>query len=425
MKISEVLKAVRKEIILDQKSFKYINIKVQEFLDYLQAEIIRYGISAELFIGGSFAKGTLTKRDTYDVDVYVRFDWCENYLSDTLEKSLRNVAKVLNSQLQRIHGSRDYFRISKDDIIFEVIPVVKITHPKQAYNVTDLSYFHVKYLKKKIKKTQLAQEIILAKRFFQAQRLYGAEGYVSGFSGYGIECLIIYYKSFLNMLKILAKTKDRIIIDIEKDYKNKNEVLFSLNESKLQSPVILVDPTWKDRNVLAALSHETFKKFQEKAKDFLKKPSREFFELTEISTGNLQEIAKRKKGDFLHIKLETDKQEGDVAGTKMKKFSRFLEFEMRKYFDIVASEFDYAEGQKSDFYLVVKPRKEFIKTGPPIKMKAAVRAFKALNKKTFVKNGYWYVKEKINFSAKEFLERWKKLNKEKIKEMGIVGMNVL
>ena len=34
--------------------------------------------------------------------------------------------------------------------------------------------------------------------------------------------------------------------------------MYEINESKLQSPIILVDPTWKERNVLAGLNDESF-----------------------------------------------------------------------------------------------------------------------------------------------------------------------
>ena len=36
----------------------------------------------------------------------------------------------------------------------------------------------------------------------------------------------------------------------------------NLNASKLNSPIILIDPTYKQRNTLAALSNETFENFK-------------------------------------------------------------------------------------------------------------------------------------------------------------------
>ncbi|MBD3252791.1 hypothetical protein GF386_03610, partial [Candidatus Pacearchaeota archaeon] len=54
--------------------------------------------------------------------------------------------------------------------------------------MTDLSYFHVNHILKKIKKNKnLSDEIRLAKKFAYSQNCYGAESYIHGFSGYALE----------------------------------------------------------------------------------------------------------------------------------------------------------------------------------------------------------------------------------------------
>jgi tRNA nucleotidyltransferase (CCA-adding enzyme) len=379
-------------------------------------EVVRKGkISAEVFVGGSYAKDTLIKKDKYDIDIFVRFDWKQDNISDLLEKILK---KVMKDKLTKIHGSRDYFRMIKNGIYFEIVPVTKIKKPEEARNVTDLSYFHVNYVKKRTSK-KLAREIRIAKRFCKAQEVYGAESYIKGFSGYGLECLMIYYKSFEKMLKELSKAKERVIIDQEKIYKKKSDVLFELNESKLKSPVVLVDPTWKERNVLAALSKETFKKFQEAAKKFLKKPSEKFFEEKEINIEDLKKESKSKKAEFLHVKLKTERQKGDIAGSKLKKFGNFLTRELSKYFEILKKEFSYDDEKKGDLYLILRPKKESIKVGPPVKMKDHAKEFKKRNKNVFEKAGILHSRMKVDFSAKEFMKKFKKEEKIKTKDMSI------
>ena len=64
---------------------------------------------------------------------------------------------------------------------------------------------------------------------------------------------------------------------MEKDYKNKNDILENINESKLLSPIILIDPTFKQRNVTSALSEETLEKFKDYCKKFIKSPNADFF----------------------------------------------------------------------------------------------------------------------------------------------------
>ena len=97
-----------------------------------------------------------------------------------------------------------------------------------------------------------------------------------------------------------------------------------MNESKIQGPIILVDPTWKERNVLSALSLETLKIFQETANNFLKNPSERFFYLERFNEEKFRKDATKKGAGFLKVIMITDKQQGDIAGTKMRKFSKFL-----------------------------------------------------------------------------------------------------
>ena len=68
-----------------------------------------------------------------------------------------------------------------------------------------------------------------------------------------------------------------------------------LNSAKLNSPIILVDPTYKQRNALAALSDETFEKFKSACKKFLKNPSLKSFEIKKTNLERVKVDAKKKK----------------------------------------------------------------------------------------------------------------------------------
>ncbi len=425
MKMKEVMKKL--DFFLEKEELKDINSKVKDFTEALRKNIKKKGINAEVFIGGSFAKGTLAKSEEYDVDVFVRFDWKYEDLAYELEGILNKLAKEKNMKLYRMHGSRDYFRIYRDKkLTFEIVPVVKIKKNSEARNVTDLSYFHVNYARRNLNE-RMRKEVLLLKKFFKAAKVYGAESYINGFSGYGAECLIINYKGFEKTLKELLKIKEgeRIILDPARHYKNKNEVFIKVNENKMRGPVILIDPTWKERNVLSALNWETFKVFQERAAAFLKSPSEKYFYLEGFDKDKLKELAKKKNADFLRINIETDRQEGDIAGTKLKKFSKFLLNETRKYFDILGEEFVYEGNKDANLYVVCKSKKEYIKIGPPLERKDDVKAFKKVNNNTFEKNGFVHSLMKVDFSAEDFLKIFVKKEKDKkLKEMGVTGMRV-
>jgi len=425
-------KVLQKQISLikpDEEVDKYLKETTNKFVSILEGEIKKSKVNAEIFVGGSFARGTLVKKDVYDVDIFVRFDWKYDNISDILDGILKNLNKKNKWKVTRLHGSRDYFRVytEKRKNYFELIPVTKIKKPREERNVTDLSYFHVPYIKKKIK--GLEDELRLAKTFCYAQKVYGAETYIGGFSGYALECLIVYYKSFVKMLRELSKVKigERLIIDIEKKYKKKNDIFIEMNENRLHSPIILVDPTYKERNALAALSHATFEKFQKAAKKFLKKPSGSYFIEKPIDIEKLKKKAKRQKAEFLHVQIETNKQAGDIAGTKLKKFHYLLEDEVRKYFKLIRHEFEYDDEKSADVYMIAKSKGEVIRIGPPLHLKKHVRAFKKEHRTTYEKNKFVHARIKVTFNAKSFLDAWKKqrANKNMMGEMGIIGMKVL
>ena len=397
-------------IKLDKEDFEKINNLAKEFLKELKERLKKSKIKADVFIGGSLAKNTLVKKDVYDIDIFVRFDKSYgNKISEMLEKILKDVKKV--------HGSRDYYHKIVRNIIIEIIPVIKISKPEQALNVTDLSYFHVNYILNKLKKNKkLAGEISLAKTFTFAQNCYGAESYIHGFSGYALELLICHYGSFMKFVRNMAEldiSKKKLIIDAEKLY-GKNNVLDELNKSKSISPIILIDPTFKERNSLSSLSSETFYKFQNACKMFLKKPSSGFFIRKKVE----DDFKKHKK--IMVVRVKTKKQAGDIAGTKSKKFFKFFISKLNKEFEIKKSGFDYSEKENiAKFYLVLDKKKPTTIRGPPIDSKNNFSKFKKKHPDMFIRKGFAYFKLKHEKSFEDWFKLFLKKDKKIIRDMDI------
>lgn len=423
-KINSVLKEVLNSIEPPKEDIVFIKQNLKDFLEKFEKSIKKSKIKAEVFIGGSFAKGTVIKKDIYDIDVFVRFS--SEYEDAEISKLLGKIIKSIKRKAIKIHGSRDYFRIKvRKDFFIELIPVTKVSNPKDARNITDLSYSHVNYIKKKIKNKKILEDIKIAKAFCYAIGCYGAESYIKGFSGYSLELLVYYYKGFINFIKAMNKintSKGKEVIDIERHYRNKKIVLMDVNSSKLESPIILIDPTYKQRNALAALSEETFKRFQTSCKKFLKKPSLEMFETKKIDLEKIKKNAKKNKLEFIELTAKTNKQTGDVAGSKLLKFFKYIGNEIARYFEIKHNGFGYDGKKSATYYFVVKKRKELLFQGPFAKDKKSVSAFKKKHKKTFIKNKKVHARDKITFDIKKFISGWKKKNKRVIKEMSIIGL---
>ena len=422
--INSVLSQVLEKTEPDKEEIEHIREKIKEFFVVFKTNLKKKKIHAEAFVGGSFAKNTMIKKEHYDVDIFLRFDkkYGGKDISSITKQALAGIKNV-----QEIHGSRNYFKIRINSSYIEVVPVLKVSNPKEAENITDLSYFHVNYINKKIKNKKILEEIRLAKAFCHATNTYGAESYISGFSGNGIELLVYHYKSFLNFIKAMVNVneKDKLIIDIEKDYKNKMQVLMDINHAKLLSPIILIDPTYKQRNVLSALSQDTFNKFKDACKQFLKKPGADAFEVKKLNLEEVKDRTKKNKNELIILKAATEKQEGDIAGSKLVKFYRHLNEEIKEFFDIKDSGFEYGGKKTALYFFAMKKKPGIIRQGPKTSDKDNVRKFKRNHKTTFNKSGRVYAREKINYSIKDFLNKWESKNKKLLLDMSIKELRVI
>ncbi len=422
-KINQILKEVLIKVTPSKKDLTLINKFLKEFISEIKKILKKNKIDAEVFVGGSFAKKTLIKKGKYDVDIFIRFNKkYGNEISILTEKILKDTKRSFST----IHGSRDYFKINVESSFFvEIIPVIKVKNPKEAENITDLSYFHVDYIRKRLKTEKMLEEVRLAKAFCHANKCYGAESYINGFSGYALELLVCHYKSFFNFVKAMTNIKEKEIIDIEKLYKNKREIEMNMNSSKMVSPIVIIDPTYKERNALAALSDETFKEFKEACKKFIKKPSEKNFEEEKIDFEKIKKNALKNKTEFVEVKVRTDKQEGDIAGSKLIKFYRHLTEEVKKFYDIKSKGFEYNEKKEADYFFAVKSKKEIVLSGPNANDEKNVVLFENRHRDTFVKKGKIYAREKIKDRINDFIDEWKLKNIEKIKEMGITDLEIV
>lgn len=417
---NNVLEEIKKRHCLNEREILFIKSSAENLCKKIESKIKEKKIRASVFIGGSLAKKTLIKKDKYDVDVFIRFD--RKYKDKEISALAESLIK--DRDYERVHGSRDYFKLKEGNILFEIIPITSILKPEEARNVTDLSYFHVDYVLGKIEKNKkLSGEIVLAKSFAMASGCYGAESYINGFSGYALELLVIYYGSFMKFLKSICSAKEKIILDPTKFYRNKSEILENLNEAKLASPIIFVDPTCKSRNAVAALSQKTFERFKERARLFLKKADARLFEKQEINIEDYKKIAKKDK-DFVIVRIYTEKQKGDIAGSKMLKFSRFFISRIEKYFEVYKNDFEYNEDIMAKLYLAVKVKKEIVVSGPPLTMEKAVERFKKNHNSVFIKNKKIFAQEKNYKNFKDFFRDFAKKEKKVIKEMGISEISV-
>jgi len=387
------IRQISEKAIRDIKPEQEMFSEADETIAEINALLKKNNINAVCMAGGSYAKGTILRND-FDIDLFVRFDldYKDKDISSLLKKSLESL------KLKQIHGSRDYFQLRKNKLLFEIIPVLKISDYKQAVNVTDMSPLHVGYARKHFEqKPGLADQVRLAKQFCKAAGIYGAESYINGFSGHVVDMLIIYYGSFEKLLMQAAVWGSRVIIDIENHLKNPLE---QLNKAKTQSPLIIVDPVQPSRNAAAAVSREKFEILKKKAREFLHSPSQEFFAIKKIDVKAVKARAKAGNDWLMMLKVKPLEGNEDVIGTKVLKCFEHIAQNLKKNdFNILESGWEF-EPDKSLLYFIIKKEKlsdKILMYGPPAREKKDAERFRQKHKKIIDKGNRLYAEEKRKY----------------------------
>ena len=349
---------ILKEIKPTEYEKKKALTKITAFLNTLDFK------DAKVELAGSFAKDTWLKNN-FDVDVFVKFP---------LKYKDKDISKLLQNRLKKakvVHGSRDYFQIKRKKYIYEFIPVLDIKNAKDAKNITDVSPLHAHWVKKH---NHVADQIRLSKKFCKANGVYGAESHIRGFSGYVLEILTIHYGTFMDLVTNARDWKEGEVIDIEKHYKNKKEVLAKLNKDK-HSPLIIIDPVDNSRNAAASLNKEKIEKFIDLCKKFMRNPSDEFFKDKKVDVKGLK--VKSNGNKFVMFKVKVLQGKKDVVGSKALKVFAYLGKKISEEgFSVVDSDWDFDNGLLW-YYVKSEVLSEFKKHyGPPVKSEKHLELFK-------------------------------------------------
>lgn len=392
---------VLKKVIPSKKEKDKVESIIREFSNKINKSLKKQNIDATLILGGSVAKGTWLP-GVSDIDLFLQF--CRKYsnLSNLTEKILKDF------KVERIKGSRDYFVINYKGFEIEVVPVLNTKNPEKAENITDISPLHVDWIKSKIKKNKnLQNEIKLAKLFLKAQKCYGAESYIKGFSGHVTDILIYYYKSFDKFIKEVSKWKSKVFIDAEKHYKNKEEALAKMNESKVYGPMIVVDPIQLERNAAAALDKEKFDLLIKSAKAYLKKSSISFFEEKKIILRDL-----KTKDNLIVLEATPKKKRKDAAGAELlKRFETIKKKLKENDFTVLESNWQWYPREKAMYWFSFE-KKELSKTkrhnGPPLNAnKEDIKAFKSKWKNAKKDKRYYVIVNRKYTKPKDLIKKIK------------------
>lgn len=281
---------------------------LNELLEHLRDCIKKLNLNLEVEVEGSIAKDTWLSGEQ-DIDVFILFP--KNSKKEDLKSTILRLAEcIVGDKFIEAYAEHPYVELDYNGVKIDLVPCIKSSSIDEAKTAVDRTPFHTIYVKSNLSDS-LKDEVRLLKGFMKGIGCYGAETKIKGFSGYLCELLILYYGSFINVLRNSINWKPyNTLIDIERYYKDAEEALKLFN-----APLVVIDPVDRNRNVAAALSLESMSKFISASKCFLESPNLGFFQpkpIKPLSTNELIEEIKRRGSNLLFIITKCPKVHSEI-----------------------------------------------------------------------------------------------------------------
>lgn len=273
-KIDRITRNILKEVTPSDQ----VKQQTQLVLDRIKTvtdEVLKpFGFSH--MVAGSFVRDTWMP-DKKEFDVFVLFP--VSHSRAKLEKLGLEIGKNITSKLRGKHtiafAEHPYVRAKIDGYDIDIVPAYKVESALRIKSAVDRTPFHNEWLSRHLY-PKFIPEVRLTKQFTKGQNLYGSDTKILGFSGYLCELLVINYRNFRALVEAAAKWEPgKVLINLE-GFDGFDDVDY-LHKKFLKQPLIVVDPVDPGRNVAAALSPESFMRFVFACREFLKRPSRDFF----------------------------------------------------------------------------------------------------------------------------------------------------
>lgn len=287
---------ILKDIKPTEKEQADIDEMSDRLVSFLENACVEEGFDAKIAVVGSVAKHTALKGKS-DIDIFMAFPLSmdEHALKETGLYLAHKCSDEFDGDASHHFASHPYVSTIIDDYEVDLVPCYEIEDGSQLKSAVDRTILHTRYVKANLT-DEGADEVLLLKRFMDMTGTYGSEFKVGGFAGYLCELLIIKYGSFEETLRQASDWRYGHVIDLE-DYGTSN---------RFKDPLIVIDPTDKNRNVGAALTLIKYAEFIQSARNYLSSENKHdyFYPLTNKldKTQILDEFEKRG-GDLIAIRF--------------------------------------------------------------------------------------------------------------------------
>jgi tRNA nucleotidyltransferase (CCA-adding enzyme) len=265
---------------------------------------------------GSVARGTWVRGDK-DIDIFMLFP-PELSREELQAKGLATayaVVEKFSGTAEEKYAEHPYLNATIGRFDVDLVPCYHVASASEMKCAVDRTPFHTRYLLPKI--APLREDVLLLKQFAKGGGVYGSDHVTGGFSGYLCELLILAHGGFSEFMQAASKFRYGEVIDIERYYSNVEIV-----RKKFSEPLVVIDPTDKDRNVASALTLERFAEFTELVRNYCAEPNCAYFladSPTQMERVEFSEVVQTRGTTLLAIRMKTPPHVVDTIVPQLRK----------------------------------------------------------------------------------------------------------
>ncbi len=346
-------------------------------LERSQHAVDETGLEGIASLQGSVAKDTWL-HDHADLDIFIQFPASvdrSEWTGRVLPILRKEFGKYRMLERYAEHPYLEFFADS--EVRVNVVPCYNVEKGKWL-SATDRTPFHKEWMNRKLNDVVRLQ-VRLLKRYCMGTGVYGAEIKTGGFSGMLVETLTVYYKTFLDVLRMASGWKEGTVVDVENYYQSRDG---TVRKKFDDAPLIVIDPVDPDRNLAAALRPERLWSFVASAREFLEAPDWRFFYPPNPRLRTIPELKKRltRPGtDILGLAFKHDEMIPDILWGQLYRLERTLTELMDRYeFQVMRSR-AWSDEKKQSVILYELEQAVLSETqvrqGPPVERAQESRSF--------------------------------------------------
>lgn len=237
-----------------EQAFENVRERAQDALD-------DYRFTADVELVGSTARDSWLAGDR-DIDVFLLLP--EDLPREKFEEVGLDVGRQVFPDGTVEYAEHPYVKGVEDGYDVDIVPCYSLDDPSEVRSAVDRTPFHQRYVEDEMFEG-FGDQARLTKAFARGAGVYGSDLRTRGFGGYLCELLVLHYGGFHDVVEAAA------------DWTPPVEIEFQTPTREHDDPLVVVDPVDPARNVATVVSKESFARFVQASRDFLRQPSESQF----------------------------------------------------------------------------------------------------------------------------------------------------